>query len=65
MGAFSASSAEHPIHQSFIDSGAGQIMIACGEAFIPGETRSCSIEVEGVAGNLKIRMVGTAEVMVH
>ena len=49
---------------SFVDSGAGQTMIACGEAFMPGTTRSCSIDVEGVAGTMQIRMMGTAELVV-
>ena len=39
-------------------------MIACGGAFIPSETRTCSIEIEGVAGNLEVRMMGTAELVV-
>ena len=38
-------------------------MIACEEAFIPGETRSCSIAIEGVAGHLEVRMVETAELV--
>ena len=40
-------------------------MIACGEAFIPSTTQSCSIVIEGVAGNLEVRMMGTAELIVQ
>ena len=38
-------------------------MIACEEAFISGGTRSCSIEIEGVAGSMEVRLIGTADLV--
>ena len=42
----------------FIDSGAGQCMCSCADAF--SSLKSCAIVVVGVAGNLPIRSFGTA-----
>jgi hypothetical protein len=42
----------------FIDSGAGQCMCSCADAF--SNLRSCAIVVVGVAGSLPIHSFGTA-----
>ena len=44
----------------YVDSGAGQSLFSCSEAFIPSSLQSCSIEVEGVSGPLPVHAVGTA-----
>ncbi len=42
----------------FIDTGAGQCMCSCVDAF--DELRACAIVVVGVAGSLPIHGIGTA-----
>jgi hypothetical protein len=40
-----------------MDSGAGQTMIALGATVVPGTVQSCSIDVEGIGGDLRIRQI--------
>ena len=41
----------------FVDSSAGQSICSCSEAF--SNLRTCSIEIDGVAGSLHVRGIGT------
>ena len=47
-----------------MDSGAGQTMIALGATAVPGTVQSCSIDVEGIGGELRIRQVATSDLLV-
>ena len=61
---FTASSAACPASMSYVDSGAGQTMIATSAAFIPGTLQSVAIAVEGVTGTMMIHAMGTVELYV-
>ena len=59
--ALSAGSAVLSPHLSFMDSGAGQSMVANCAAFLTSTLQSCYIVIEGVAGNTVVSTMGTAE----
>ena len=49
---------------SFLDSGAGQSLIAAAGAFKQSSIRPCVVTIEGVSGNLAITAIGTAVLVV-
>ena len=55
----------HQPLMSFIDSGAGQSMIAVAGAFIEHTLQPRNIAMEGVSGSLVIRPIGTAEIVMR
>ena len=64
MDAFTARPAGHPIHTSYVDSGAGQTMIALGATVVPGTVQSCAVDVEGIGGEIRIRQIATSDLLV-
>ena len=49
---------------SFVDSGAGQSMVAANAAFIPATLQAVRIAIEGVTGTMMVHFLGTAELYV-
>ena len=48
-----------------MDSGAGQCIFGSEEAFIGSSLRPCDIHVEGVAGNVAVRSIGTVRILLQ
>ena len=46
---------------SFMDSGAGQSMVAANAAFLPATLQAVRIAIEGVTGTMMVHFLGTAE----